>query len=411
MKYFFSCLILALIGFSSCREKIRYEIIQVPSLPLNDLYTPSLMHQFVVDHSSNESVAVSYFEKAQGLYAKNPLKGIYLVQRALTIYPKKVYYETLAKYLMEQKKYDDARMVLQYLVEQYVDNEKRLYVFDKPSKNLVLDYYTSKVLSGIYIDSYEIAFFSKETNVPITEYRDLLLNSTLLSPEKNSWLYKNISYLFLENGSSKEYLKGEENFKNVLASIPEVKSSRYSIDEERVAAVRKNLDDFEEGDMSFNYNLPNVHGAELFTYEYQSQDESEGSGYYFVPYFTQKIQFSPNCIGLVYSKDSSVSGCPKEMREIVHVLVLYNNTGLLQDHLRTAWQIGDRLALAEIDTKGTIKQEVYKRNWEKPYDKDEEDNHYDGKEYSGTRNYSIDTKTCKIEQAEAVIVENGKSDL
>lgn len=410
MKYIFSCLILLLIGFSSCKERVRYEIIQVPSLPLNDLYTPSLMHQFVADHSNNESVAVSYFEKAQSLYAENPQKGIYLVQRALTIYPKKVYYETLARYFMDQKKYDDARMVLQYLVEQYVDNGNRLYVFDKPSKDLVVDYYTSKVLSGIYIDSYEIASFSKETNVPISEYRDLLLNSKLLSVEKDSWLYKNIRYLFLEDGSSKEYLKGEENFKNVLASIPEVQSSLYSIGEDRVAAVRKNLDDFEEGDMSFNYNLPNVHGAELFTYESQSQDESEGSGY-FVPYFTERIQFSPNCIGLVYSKDSSVSGCPKEMREIVHVLVLYNSNGLLQDHLRAAWQVGDRLALVEINTKGTIKQEMYKRNWEKPYAKDDEDNHYNGKDYSGTQSYRIDIKTCKVKQDEADIVEIGKSDL
>lgn len=411
MKYFFAFLVFALIGLVSCKEKVRYEIIEVPSLPLNDLYTASLMHQFVTEHSSNESVAASYFEKAQAQYAENAQKGIYLVQRALTIYPKKVYYETLAKYLMEQRKYDDARVVLQYLVEQYTENENRQYVFDKPSKNLVLDYYVSKVLSGIYIDSYEITTYAKETGVPVAEYRDLLLGNKLLSVEKDSWLYKNICYLFLEDGSSKEYLKGAENFKNVLASIPETKLSRFIIDEEHVAAVQKNLGDFVEGDMNFNYNLPNVHGAELFTYEYQSLGESKSPDYYFAPYFTQKIQFSPNCVGLVYSKDSSVSGCPKEMREIAHTLVLYTNDGALQDHLRIAWQIGERLALAEIDVQGEVKQDEYIRNWEKAYHKDEDDNHYDGKEYLRSNSYHINTATCKIEIPNVEVTNVGQGDL
>lgn len=367
------CLLLV---FLACKPKERTVEVTVPGLPVYALYEADTVVGFLgtVDEDGRK-LSTSYLGKARDIKEKNREMATYYYKRSLSVYPEYDVYLEFRKHLEEAGNYRELDKLYGLLfATKYIDNEHK-YILKTPDFQLLIDYAVNFTqLGDIYYD--ELLWHADKLGFEKKKVREALLKDGRIPYEKNSQAFRLLEMNFMEEEEYEAYMKSDE-FREFFIHSFEAVTDKWIIDEAKVA--------------EFSYNSEeNYYEGEGLRYRANFFDvlpcTEEGD---FLYNLGCRLLLNSRDIAVIYSVDASATACPKDMRFVTHYIAFYDSNHVFQSCYPVAWQNDTALVTAELNGR-EVTQEVYKRTWEKPFNRKEFDNRLLANIFVGTRHPFFD---------------------
>ncbi len=344
---------------AACKTEVNTVYVDVPTLAKSDLYRIDTVLTFLEAYGEkNASIAKYYFDRAQDEKDNNVEMAIYSLKRSISLQPSLAAYRKLAELLLKNKQYNELTELDALLVSRTYKDQR--YLFNAPQVEEWTNYFKSQILAYGYISN-DYIYEAREFGLDMPMIRKRVLSDADLALDTASLQYKTL-WLQMDESENLKELATLPSMRTAFYQSAEDSSKEFSIDEKSVATFKyaQGEGDYFVSDLSmvFQYMLPEAENK-----EYLGLD------------FNIKHAYSPS-EGLkvvVCALDTSELACPRDMRQVYHRLMVFNNEHKLVDHRIIAKQCGEELSMATVNGID-IYVSNFKRTWEKPYDSKNFDN-------------------------------------
>ncbi|MBC7488246.1 MAG: hypothetical protein H7282_16010 [Cytophagaceae bacterium] len=387
-KHYSLIFLFSLILFSCGTKEVVTEIVEVPAIRASYIYrADSVLSYAEINKENHKGLSDSYEQKSLSAQSTDMDKAIYYCKRAITLHPTFELYNTLGSLLQKGKYYGEAHDLYFFLVNKHyvATKQESIYVFQEPTDEMRYELIALSFLKYGYIDNYAIYEY-KEDGHDIKKLEGRLLADGRLKIDTTLNQFNNFKLMFMTDAEIDEYKNSEQVFNGFLNSVTDT-SSIFEINAKQVQNFKYN--NRESDEMGEEWTMNDFY--QNFLIEKKENPES-----WFRYNFNHVYSLNNSITVLVYSVDTSETGCPKEMRHIYHRIVLYNNTAHVIDNKIIAFQSGEDLATATV-TQSDITVKFFKRKWRNSYQKKDFDNDLLSVEEAGSVSYKMNAEG-KIEQ-------------
>lgn len=372
--------LIAMSFFNACKPSIKTVVVTVTPLKESSLYNPNDVSNYLKTYKdTNKDLALDYYSKAKHTLVTPPQKTLYYLKRSLSLHPDFDNYKELAWQLYAGKDYKEMNDLYRMLVFP-INGSNNNYVFSKPSPSIIIDYVVSNILA------YNIVWNNKAEQVALTDnlgfkmddIKEGVLKDPRITLTKPTTENRNALWALLTKDEKLQYYKDDSLPDNYVLHINDT-ATIFEIDKKDVQQfVYRDY----AGSMRGNY-YNETHGS------YQESDDEgfgklimENNRYskynltaHMMDYnFERSFSFNDSINVFIYAIDTSEIACPKDMRCIYHRLLTTTKKGAILDDKIVALQLGEQLSTLKFNhNKFTIT--YYKRYWEKPFTKNDFDNH------------------------------------
>lgn len=379
-------LIIVAVFISGCTQETKRITVEFPTVRASELYNADTISKFVVNLSDQQKeIANNFLSRSIENKEADPEKSIYFLKRSLTLFPNLDGYRLLGELLIDNKRFTEANDLYYFLTNPLYRGPKE-FVFDKPNQEDYYNYILSYIIKYKSLDSYHIGEIS-DNGGDIQRIRQRLMKEDRLKMDTSSYAFKNIIAQFWTEKEIESFINSPQNFKGFLSSFSDT-VSEFEITDHTVSNFKYSYESF--------YN----EGIELSDfYRYFLEEASKDQNFYRMYNANHRFTPSYGYTAVVYAVDSSQEGCTKEMRELYHKLVIYDNNGKISDALIVAKQNRHEVqSVRFLNSGSTIEITRMTRSWKNPYRSDDPDNELVAMEFAGKFIYTI--KKGKIELSE-----------
>jgi hypothetical protein len=388
VKYAFIFTIGALLSLS-CTRKTETVVVELPTLPVSLIYSDDSVCSYIKMHrESNKGVADAYYEKALKLKEENPSRSVYFFKRAITLYPTVEFYKELGSLLIKEGNFKEAAELYSFisLTHEYYTEDKewaRRYVFEKPDEDTFYQYFFCSYLNKSHAPY--LIHEAKESGIDMENFKDRILSDNRLKLDTSSLDYKNMIMQFWTDEEIEAFRNSETVFKLFLSTI---KDTAEIFEITKRGVQRFNYGNYYERDY-VEYDEPGSSSIEdMYVYFLKEKQDKPDNWYRYN--YEHLVHLNDSVKVIIYSMDTSATGCPIDMRHIYHQLVTYGIDGKIIDSKIVAYQAGATLATLKFERdKFTISE--FRRSWRNPYDQNDFDNDLIKTEAIGEKHFYINS--------------------
>jgi hypothetical protein len=375
----------ALCLLMACQPREKTITMHITPIRASSLYNPDEVYRYMQTYKdSNKALAEQYYEKGRQMYFKNPEEATYYFKRSLSLHPDHAHYIELSELLNLQKNYAEMNELYRMLMFRFANSDSKtpVYIFGKPSETEVENYVVTNILvyNTVWNNLGEQLALTDSLGYKMNDIKESIMSDGRIKLSKPTAENRNVLWGFLTQDEKMEYYK-DESLPDYYAKHLNDTATTFDINENDVRQFVYRYGDMEGHDYSDNI---------FDAYDDFVADTVKN---YSDHNFERHYKLNDSLEVLIYAVDTSATACPKDMRCIYHVLeVYYEGYYRIPTHIIAtkvvAVQSGEQLATVKFNhNKFTIT--YFKRTWEKPFNKDDFDNHLKKIEQTGEESFMI----------------------